>query len=76
MASNVGLTFSVGDTTLQFKFSIVKRQLELLILNVIFSGVIYWPKSITLDRGLLLSRPRKWFGFKLHHPYPSYLILL
>ena len=39
MSSNVGLTFSVGDTTLQFTISSEQEQLELVTLNIIFSVV-------------------------------------
>ena len=39
MTNNVGLTFSVGDTMLQFTISIEQDNLELVTLNIIFSVV-------------------------------------
>ena len=37
MTNNVGLTFSVGDTTPWFAISMEQKQLESVTLNIIFS---------------------------------------
>ena len=40
MSNNVGLRFSVDDTTLRFTISVEPRQLELVTLNIIFNVAI------------------------------------
>ena len=44
MTNNVGLTFSVGDTTPWFTISIEQDKLDLVALNRIFSVVHTGPK--------------------------------